>query len=79
MYLYFIFTIGINNIEFHRGDAAKLPFGDASFDLVVTRLAIHHFDKPATIVHEMARVCKPGGRVILVDITSVDDPVQVKQ
>ena len=43
----------------------------------LTRLAIHHFDKPANIVEEMARVCKPGGRVILVDITSVDDPIQV--
>ena len=77
--MYLLFIIGFNNIEFHRGDAAQLPFGDASFDLAVTRLAIHHFDKPANIVQEMARVCKPGGRVILVDITSVDDPVQVKQ
>ena len=43
----------------------------------MTRLAIHHFDKPAPIVQQMARVCKPGGRVVLVDLTSVDDPIQV--
>ena len=47
------FNTGIDNIDFHRGDAAHLPFGDASFDLAVTRLAIHHFDKPANIVEEM--------------------------
>jgi len=55
------------------GDAMALPFDDNTFDIVGTRLAVHHFPDPAPIAREMARVCKPGGLVVLVDLTSVDE------
>ena len=32
------------------------------FDLVVSRLALHHLEEPARAVFEMARVCRAGGR-----------------
>jgi len=47
------------------GDAAALPFGDASFDLVTMFMSLHDFDEPAAAVAEAARVLRPGGHVCL--------------
>jgi len=65
--------LGIHNIEYQLGDASQLPFEDQSFNIVTSRLAIHHFANPGAIVSEMMRVCKKGGRVILADIIADDD------
>jgi SAM-dependent methyltransferase len=59
---------GIDNVLLQEGHAAKLPFVDASFDLVFCRTALHHFPDPARCIAEMARVCRPGGRVVLSDM-----------
>lgn len=66
---------GICNLSFVEGNALAMPFANGTFDLVLCRLAIHHAHPPshAHFVAEMARVCKPGGRVALVDLTSHDD------
>lgn len=48
-----------------RGWSDALPFADATFDAVVCKGALDHFDRPATAIAEMARVTRPGGRVIL--------------
>jgi SAM-dependent methyltransferase len=45
------------------GDA--LPFADDSFDAVICKGAIDHFDRPEEAISEMARVTKPTGRVVL--------------
>jgi len=58
---------GFANVDFRQADAEALPFPDAQFDLVTCRVALHHFPNPQRGVDEMARVCKPGGRAILVD------------
>lgn len=50
------------------GDAAALPFPDASFDLVYCRFLLEYLREPALAVREMARVCRPGGRVLLQDL-----------
>jgi SAM-dependent methyltransferase len=59
---------GIANVLLQEGDAAALPFTDGAFDLVVCRAALHHFPNPAVQVAEMARVCRPGGRVVISDM-----------
>lgn len=64
---------GGGRIEYVLGDAADMPFASDSFDLVACRLAIHHFARALPAVQEMARVCKPGGRVVVVDFISDDD------
>jgi ubiquinone/menaquinone biosynthesis C-methylase UbiE len=49
------------------GRADALPFADAQFDLVVTASALHYFRDPVAALREMARVVRPGGRVIVLD------------
>ncbi len=65
---------GIANLTFDDGDATNLPYADDRFDIVISRIAVHHFDKPEVELREMRRVCKPHGRVVIVDITASDDP-----
>lgn len=64
---------GLSHIEFIEGSAEALPFAENRFDLVAARLAIHHFAEPPGPVAEMARVCRPGGRVALIDLVSPRD------
>jgi len=61
-------TENIKNLELVVGNAEQLPFKDNTFDLVCSRFALHHWKEAPTIVKEMARVCKPGGVVAIVDI-----------
>ncbi len=50
------------------GDATNLPFEDNSFDLIVSSLSLHHWDDPAAARPELARVLRPGGRVVIYDV-----------
>lgn len=59
---------GVRNVIFQLGEADAMPFLDSSFDLVVSRFAVHHFADPGAAVAEMARVCRPGGRVGIFDM-----------
>ena len=67
---------GITNVLLQEGDAAHLPFLDESFDLVCCRAALHHFPDPAGPVAEMARVCRPGGRVVVLDMVATSAAVR---
>ena len=51
-----------------QGDGHHLPFADATFDLVVSSFALHHWDDPLNVLDEMARVLKPGGRYYIADV-----------
>lgn len=53
--------------EFVEGRGEALPFADNSFDIVVCRQGIQFMDARAA-VGEMVRVCRPGGRILLVDL-----------
>jgi ubiquinone/menaquinone biosynthesis C-methylase UbiE len=53
---------------FVLGDVAALPFDDASFDLVVSTLSMHHWSDPAAGLAEIARVLRPGGRALIWDL-----------
>lgn len=64
---------GLDNILFEECDAIALPYQDDSFDMVVSRLAIHHFEKPHVYLSEMARVCRPGHAVSVIDLLSPSD------
>jgi SAM-dependent methyltransferase len=47
--------------------AESMPFADASFDLVVSRVAPHHFSSPALFVGEAARVLRRDGHLLVID------------
>ena len=64
---------GLSNVAFRSGDAENLPFKDAEFDGVVTRLAIHHFANPQRALDEMFRVLRPGGAAVIVDAVSSEN------
>jgi ubiquinone/menaquinone biosynthesis C-methylase UbiE len=56
---------GLENIEYQYGDAAALLLPDNSFDFVSCRLSLQVFHEPERIVHELFRICRPGGRIYL--------------
>jgi ubiquinone/menaquinone biosynthesis C-methylase UbiE len=66
---------GLTNVSFAEVPAEKLPFPDASFDLVTCRTAPHHFADVPAFVAEVTRVLRPGGVFGLVDNISPDEPM----
>lgn len=54
-------------IETRLFPAEEMPFSDASFDLVSSRVAPHHFSSPQRFALEAARVLRPGGHLLLID------------
>ncbi|MGH2479765.1 MAG: class I SAM-dependent methyltransferase [Ktedonobacteraceae bacterium] len=64
----------LHNISFLEGNAQELPCADSSFDVVTCRHAPHHFPNVRQAACEWARVLKPGGKLVLVDSTSPEEP-----
>ena len=64
---------GLGNITWQLGEAMPLPYPDASFSIITSRFAFHHFLDPLTAIKEMARVCRPGGKVVVVDSAPAPD------
>lgn len=56
------------NADFLVADAAELPFPDASFDVAVSTLALHHMERPEQALQEIRRVLAPGGSLLLLDL-----------
>ena len=61
--------LGLTNVTWRQGDVLPLPWPDASFSIVTSRFAFHHFLDPLAVLREMRRVAAPGGRVVVVDST----------
>jgi ubiquinone/menaquinone biosynthesis C-methylase UbiE len=67
---------GAADVLFLQADAAELPFADRSFDVVWSRFAFHHMPRIEPVLAEMRRVCRPDGRVALLDVVALDDAVR---
>lgn len=59
----------MHNIEFRNTDGIHLPLDDASADVLVTRLALHHFVDIEKSFQEFQRILKPGGQLFICDPT----------
>jgi methyltransferase OMS1 len=62
-------------IAFQPADVANLPFPDNTFDTVVDTFSLCVFPNPEKALKEMARVLKPGGRLLLLEHTRSENPV----
>ena len=63
------------NCELMVGDSTALPFEYGSFDIAGCMRVLHHARRPELVVSELARVTRPGGRILLVDQLGYVDPV----
>ncbi|MCE2925554.1 MAG: metalloregulator ArsR/SmtB family transcription factor [Phycisphaeraceae bacterium] len=70
---------GLKNVDFLRGDLEKIPLKDASVDAAVCVLVLHHIEDPLSAMREMARILKPGGVALIVDMMEHDRQVYKQQ
>ncbi|MFN2468156.1 MAG: class I SAM-dependent methyltransferase [Gaiellaceae bacterium] len=63
------------NVSFSEGDATRLGHEVAAFDLTACRHTLHHVRRPELVVAELARVTRPGGRVLVIDQIAPVDPL----
>jgi len=54
-------------LSFVSADSEHLPFHDGSFDVVTCSNSFHHYPHQQAVIHEMRRVLRPGGRLMLID------------
>jgi SAM-dependent methyltransferase len=55
-------------LRFEVADGVALPFPDGSVDLVVSTLSMHHWERKAAVLAELARVVRPGGEIRIYDV-----------
>jgi SAM-dependent methyltransferase len=61
--------MGVSNVTFVAGEAERLPFDDASFDVVISNGVIDLIPDKDAVFAELHRVLVPGGRIQLADVT----------
>ena len=65
---------GLTNVTWQVGDVLPLPYpSSGSFSIVTSRFAFHHFPDPRAVLAEMRRVCRPGGKVAVIDVVASAD------
>lgn len=69
---------GLTNVRLLEMDAANLKFADDSFDIVYAPYVISVVPDPVAVVREMRRVCRPGGRIIVLNHFRSTNPLVAK-
>jgi SAM-dependent methyltransferase len=65
----------VANVRLVEGDVMALPFGYAEFDIGCCHRVLHHVRRPELAVSELARVTRPGGKILLADQLGSIDPL----
>jgi len=68
-----------NSIHLIQGDAKKLGFPNDCFDVVISNSLVHHLPDPLPFWEEVHRVCKPGGTILVQDLSRPDTPEEAKK
>jgi len=69
-------AIAPDNVRFVEGNATALPFHYGMFDIAGCMRVLHHVRRPELVVSELARVTRPGGKVLIVDQLGSVDPLR---
>ena len=56
-----------DRVDIFEGDATALAFADATFDAAVSMQVIEYLAEPDAALHQLVRVLRPGGRVVIID------------
>ena len=62
----------VGNVEFRKGDLARLPMHDASVDVVLLSQTLHHAPDPEAALTEVVRIIRAGGRLLVLDLREHD-------
>lgn len=65
---------GLSDVTFEWADALELPYADASFDAVTVGFGVRNLADLERGIREMARVLRPGGRLVILEITQPRRP-----
>ncbi len=68
--------IAPENVSFLEADATALPFEYGAFDIAGCMRLLHHVRRPELAVSELARVTRPGGRILVMDQLGSVDPLR---
>src|SRR5262249_11744659 len=63
----------LTHVKLSRMDATHLGFSDGSFDAVYAPYVVHVVAEPQRVGREIARVCRPGGRIVLLNHFETDE------
>ena len=66
---------GLSNIRLLEMDAAQMTFPDESFDIVYAPYLVSVVPDPVQVVREMRRVCRPGGKIIILNHFRSENPI----
>ena len=66
---------GLRNVRLLEMDAAKTTFADDTFDIVYAPYLISVVPDPVTVAREMRRICKPGGKIIILNHFRSANPI----
>ncbi|MBM3771845.1 MAG: metalloregulator ArsR/SmtB family transcription factor [Acidimicrobiia bacterium] len=58
----------VSNVTWKQGELERLPLKDASVDVALLSQALHHSGRPEKAIAEAARITRPGGRVLILDL-----------
>lgn len=65
-------SAALTNVEFRKGDLEHLPLDDGSCDAALMMLVLTYLPQPAAALREAARILKPGGKLVVVDLLRHD-------
>ena len=67
---------GMKNMQFINGYVEDMPFENKYFDIVINRLAFHHFTDMEKPFSEMNRVLKIGGKLVIIDMEAAEESLR---